>query len=343
MAKEASHRQRVASWARWGLWAVLAAWSLSGCSVDSTPLAPASGKAQEIAVLWWIFLFFGAVIFAAISALLLFAVLHFSKWKNPREPEQVYGNTRLEIAWTAVPAILLVVVLGFTVNTMAATREPAEAAFTVKVIGHQWWWEVQYPDQGVVLASELHIPVGKPIFVEVESVDVQHSWWVPELSGKMDAYPGRTNRTWIQADAPGEYRVHCSEFCGTQHANMAMLVVAHPEEEYNAWLAKEQQPAPEALWPESTGFAASFSRCVGCHAINGSKVAVGKSGPNLTHFGSRRTIAAGTLPNTPENLRRWLHDPNEVKPGTLMGQVVMRGTLSDEQVVQLTEYLLSLK
>jgi cytochrome c oxidase subunit II len=317
--------------------------ALSGCTANPSPFAPKSAKAQEITDLFSIIHFFGGVVFLVVAALVLFAVYRFSRDKTPGEPQQLYGNTRLEVAWTALPALLLVVVLGLTVNTMASTRQPAEASYTIRVIGHQWWWEIIYPDQRIVTASDMHIPVGVPIYVEVESVDVQHSWWVPELSGKIDAYPGRVNRTWIQADEPGRFRVHCSEFCGTQHANMAMYVIAQPQAEFDAWVARTSQPAPPELWPENDPVAAVFTQCIGCHAINGSTVAKGVSGPNLTNFGARTHIAAGVLDMNEENLKRWLRDPNEVKPGTLMGQAVRRGSLSEEEIDVLTRYLLSLK
>jgi cytochrome c oxidase subunit 2 len=308
-------------------------------------LRPRGPYAAEAAELWWVIFFFGMVVFVLVSGLLAYAVWRFrDRGDEPGEPAQLYGNTRLELAWTAVPAILLVMLLFLTVETMAATREPAETAFTVRVVGHQWWWEVVYPEQNIVTASEVHIPTGVPVRIELDSVDVIHSFWVPELAGKTDAVPGRANLTWIQADEPGEFWAQCAEYCGTQHANMNFLVVAHTPEDFEAWVAQNSRiPAPELLPENGEPIAQSFVRCVGCHAITGSSVAVGQAGPNLTHFGSRRTIAAGTLANTPENLARWLRDPNEVKPGNLMGQAVQKGTLSEEQIAELVRYLMSLK
>lgn len=322
---------------------VLLATVMTGCAGTPSPLLPMSEPAREISQLWWFIFFFAAAIFVLVEALLIYAVVRFSRNTTPGEPTQLYGNTRLEIAWTAFPAIVLTMVLALTVETMAATREPTETAFTVRVIGHQWWWEVIYPDQQIVTASELHIPAGVPIRIDLESVDVIHSFWVPQLMGKTDTVPGRVNRTWLIADEPGVYLGECTEYCGNQHANMHFYVIAHSQQDFDAWVAQNQRPTPAELLPENGGVAAAFTRCIGCHAINGSNVARGQVGPNLTNFGSRRTIAAGTLPNTPENLRRWLHSPEEVKPGNLMAQAVPTGSIPPEQIDLLVEYLLSLK
>jgi cytochrome c oxidase subunit II len=330
----------------WWRLAPLGALGLGSCGSDSpSPLQPAGPFARALNELWWLTFFFGAIVFLVVVGLLCYAIWRYrDRGEDDGEPAQLYGNTRLELAWTALPALLLVMLLVLTVETMAATRQPAEAALRVQAIGHQWWWEVTYPDYGIVSAAEVHIPVGVPVAVEISSVDVIHSFWVPELAGKTDAVPGRTNVSWIQADEPGEFWAQCAEYCGTQHANMNFLVVAHPQEEFDAWLAQHSRPlAPELLPENGDPIAQSFVRCVGCHAISGSQVARGQTGPNLTNFGSRRTIASGTLENTPENLARWLRDPNEVKPGNLMGQAVQKGTLSEEQIAQLVNYLMSLK
>ncbi|MGH2350349.1 MAG: cytochrome c oxidase subunit II, partial [Chloroflexota bacterium] len=212
-------------------------------------------------------------------------------------------------------------------------------------IGHQWWWEFQYPELGVTTANELHIPVGVPINLELESADVIHSFWVPHLAGKTDAIPGRVNRLWFLADEPGTYNGQCAEFCGIEHALMRMLVIAESQSEFDAWVRNERSIPAFAATPTAqdslvTRGAQLFANgvCITCHTIRGT-AAQGKVGPELTHVGSRQTIAANTLPNTPEGLERWLRNPQAVKPGNLMPNL----NLSDEDIDALVAYLQSLK
>ena len=218
--------------------------------------------------------------------------------------------------------------------------EPASAV-TIEVTGHQWWWEVRYPEEQVVTANEIHIPVGRPVRVDMTSADVIHSFWVPELHGKMDMIPGRTDVIWLQTDVPGSYRGQCAEFCGLQHAKMALYVVAEPPETFAAWLDQQRQPAAEPTEPPAQrGRALAAGLCIQCHTIRTGDAAVGGSfGPDLTHVGSRRTLAAATLPNTREHLAEWLADPQSSKPGNKMPNL----QLDVESVQALVAYLESLR
>jgi cytochrome c oxidase subunit 2 len=190
------------------------------------------------------------------------------------------------------------------------------------VTAHQWWWEAKYasrnPSQNFVTANEIHVPVGVPVLLKLNAGDVIHSFWVPKLSGKMDLIPGQTNLTWVQADAPGVYWGQCAEYCGAQHARMAFQVVAEPMRKFEAWRRAQLQTAPPpATEAQARGLALVEFRCAMCHTVRGTS-ALASIGPDLTHVMSRRTIAAGTLPNTPGNLVGWIANPQATKPGALM-------------------------
>jgi cytochrome c oxidase subunit 2 len=253
----------------------------------------------------------------------------------------VHGNTPLEIAWTIAPAVILAVIAVPTVAAIFRTYSTAPAnALQVQVIGHQWWWEIQYPNDRVVTANEIHLPVNRPANFQLSSADVIHSFWVPRLAGKRDAVPGRVNQLWFTPNQADTYIGQCAEFCGTQHANMGFRVVVDPPETYQAWvqsqLAPPAQPAAGSLAAQGLDVYRA-SACVGCHTIQG--VSEGKVGPNLTHFGSRTTIGAGIMENNTNNLRRWLRNPGEHKPG-----VLMPANLVPEQGLEpMIAYLMSLK
>lgn len=224
-----------------------------------------------------------------------------------------------------ISAFVLFLSAVWTMATLAQIgRPPHEPAFTVEVIGHQWWWEVRYlsdePYRTFTTANEIHIPVGETVAVKLASRDVIHSFWVPALGGKTDLIPGQNNVTWIQADKPGVYRGQCAEYCGLQHAHMALMVVAEKPEDFEAWWNEQLEPAPAA---ETTrieeGKTDFIQKCGICHTVRGTR-AQGIVGPDLSHLMDRRTIAAGTLPNTPGNLAGWIADPQHVKPGNKMPQ-----------------------
>ena len=299
-----------------------------------SPLLPAGPAAARIADLTYVIFGLAAVVFIVVESLLLFAVLRFRRAQVSSEPKQIYGNAPLEAVWTAVPALILAVLLAFTLRTMSAVAGPARAApaqgaaDAIQVIGHQWWWEVRYPGAQISTANEIHIAVGQPVHVDVSSTDVIHSFWVPQLQGKIDVIPGRINATWLQADRPGVYRGQCAEFCGDQHARMALLVVADPADQFSAWLEDQQQPAAPPTDPQAQQGVQVFARvgCITCHTIRwGSTGAGGTRGPDLTHVGSRRTLAAGTLPNTPGTMAGWIANPQALKPGSDMPNLNLNG------------------
>lgn len=305
-----------------------------------SPLDPASGAAEEISQLFQVTFWIAATIFVIVEVLLIYAVFRYRRKDPDFIPRQIHGSTALEIAWTTIPALILAAVFSLMVGTIRDTTIPEVTTMQINIVGHQWWWEFEYPEQGFITGNELHIPVGEPIKVEISSVDVIHSFWVPRLGGKMDAIPGQTNITWLQANEPGEYQGICAELCGAQHAKMTFLVVAQPREEFDQWIAA-QQASPAELQTELAAKGQQVfqqNACVGCHTIEG--IAAGKIGPNLTHFASRKRIAGLVeLDNTPENVRRWITDPQALKPLNQMPNLY----LSQADIEALVEYLTSLK
>jgi len=248
-------------------------------------------------------------------------------------PERSGGGLRwIVIGGLIVPAVILAGVFVFTVVTQAAVASPASPpAVTVQVTGHQWWWEVHYLDRSpsrlVVTANEIHIPVGQPVRFELTTGDVIHSFWIPELAGKTDLVPGQQNVMWLEADSAGVYRGQCAEYCGTQHAKMAMAIIAEPPGKFSQWLDHQRQPAAAPSDSDVAAGARVFasSACALCHTIRGT-LAGGRVGPDLTHLAGRRTIAAGMLPNTRGNLAGWIANPQAIKPGNRMPVVPLRPT-----------------
>jgi cytochrome c oxidase subunit 2 len=267
------------------------------------------------------------------------------------DPPQIQGNHRLELAWTIAPAILLIIVAVPTIQGIFfAANLPEDSAFTVEATGHQWWFEFNYPDQGIVTANELHIPVGQPIGVDLFADDVIHSFWVPKLAGKVDMMPGNKNFLWLEADEPGVYFGQCAEFCGESHARMRFRVIAHTQAEFDAWVQKQKGAAlipADPLAREGYDLFVGDAQCWACHTITGIKKAKGTVGPNLSHFASRMHLAAGVMDNTQENLRAWLEDPNDVKPGNIMSREAAVYTdsskrLSEPEISALAAFLRSL-
>lgn len=320
--------------------------ALAGCA--TTPqdiLAPASPAATQTADLFNFVFWIAVVIFILVEGLLVFFVYRYQRRAANDFPEQYHGNTKLEITWTVIPALLLVVIFALTIRTMGQvgpTNPPAEGK-TIRVIGHQWWWEIQYEDGKVKTATDLHIPAGQVMNVELSSDNVIHSFWVPKLMGKTDLVPGHANRTWLLTNELGRYNGQCAEFCGEQHANMLFNVVVQSPADYDAWLKAQQQPAgePAAGTLEAQGKAMVLdpkNLCIGCHTIDGTN-AVGVTGPNLTHVDSRDCLAGCLFENNHDNLVKWLSNPQAVKPGTIM----KIPQLSPDQVQAMVAYLESLK
>ena len=318
---------------------------------DGPPSAlnPASPAAAEIASLHSVVLIIAVVIFMVVEGLLLIAAFRFRrKPKDTGEPVQIHGNTRLEIAWTVVPALIVISLFVLTLRAQqsidaAAASPDGGAPLNVEVIGHRWWWEFRYPDQKVTTAGELVIPVGRIVNLKVTapSNDVIHSFWVPELNGKTDAIPGVVNKTWLKADRPGQFYGQCAELCGVSHANMRFVVSAVSAEEFDGWAKNQARdaavPTDDAAKAGQQVFASG--PCIGCHVIRGIPQAVGNTGPDLTHVASRPYIAGGILPLTSLNLSRWLANPPEIKPGSIMPNL----NLSTADIDSLVAYLQTLK
>ena len=287
------------------------------------------------AVITWASAVIALVVFVGIA----WVLLRFRARPGGALPRQIRGHTLLEISWTIAPALVLLVIALPTTKVIFRTQGPApQGALAVTVRGWQWWWEFQYPDLGVVTANELYVPVGRPVALRLEGPDVIHSFWIPRMAGKRDIVPGRLNHLMFTPDAPGEYPGQCAEFCGASHANMRMRIVAVAPEEFERWVAQQKAPPGEPPANAADGRAIyARSACVGCHTIRG--VSTGAIAPDLTHFGSRATLAAGLLPNTPENLIAWLLDPPRVKPGAKMPVL----GLTETEAKAVATYLLSLK
>ena len=280
--------------------------------------------------LGWILLGVATVVVLVVSALVLAGAL-----RRPRpEPGLLErggeGLRWIVIGGIVVPTVILVVVLILTVTTQSAIATPAGADLTVRVTGRQWWWEVRYLNQSPSLiattANEIHIPVGRPVRLEVVSGDVIHSFWIPELAGKTDLIPGQENVMWLEADRPGVYHGQCAEYCGLQHAKMGMEVVAESPDAFARWLERQRAPAAASAGTDAAAGAQVFATtaCALCHTVRGT-MAGGRLGPDLTHVAGRRTIAAGTVANSRGNLLGWIENPQAFKPGTLMPAVPLDG------------------
>ena len=287
-------------------------------------------------VFWW-----AVVVFVVVEGLLLFAIFRFRARPGAPEPKHVHGNTILEIGWTIAPALILVFIAVPTIRQIFKSQGVAPAdALRIEVVGHQWWWEFRYPELGITTANELHVPVGRPVALEMTTVDVIHSFWVPKLAGKRDVIANHVNRLSFTPDSLGMFLGQCAEFCGTSHANMRFQVFVDDSSTYASWVTREQGgPAPL----DSGSLAAEghriFSRsaCIGCHTMAGVPVAVAKVGPDLSHVASRRTLAAGLFPNDSATLRAWVHDAPQMKPGSLMPAM----PLSDADLDAVVAYLRS--
>lgn len=362
-------RPRQAGTARWALVAAVAL-SVAGCAMggdDGTlpqnALDPAGPVARAQDNLWNIVFPIAVVVFVLVQAMLLVAMFRYRarRGDDPAElPKQVAGNTRLEVVWTLIPALILVGIAVPTVRTIFELSAQPDDALEVRVVGKQYWWEFEYldddddPDNNLVTANELHIPTDRPVYLRMESLGQQatdaagvvHSFWVPRLAGKQDVVPGHERNMTIQADEPGVYPGQCAEFCGLSHANMRFVVIAQEEGEFEQWREAQSQPAQEATSGLAAQGAQEFvdATCIACHSINGFETADGtqanaRVGPDLTHLASRDTFAGATFENTEENLRAWLRDPPGMKPGSQMPNL----QLSDEQIDALVAYLQTLQ
>jgi cytochrome c oxidase subunit II len=317
---------------------------LASCGSKQSTLDPVSGPAREIEHLWWIMMSGAWVVFGGALAFLVIGWLRRRDAGWPLLGQREGLNVGLVVGFgLVVPlAVLSALFVYANVHVMSATSAPTRGStqLAVDVVGHQWFWEVRYPGTTAVTANEIHIPVGTRVAVEVTTADVMHSFWVPRLNRKIDLVPGRLNEVLLYAERAGVYRGQCSEFCGLQHAHMALLVVAQPPAEFRGWLQAQARPGRAPTDPNERRGEDLFltESCAGCHTIRGTEAA-GDIGPDLTHVGGRSTIAAVTLPNRPDALAEWIRDPQHVKPGVKMPAL----GLGDGEVQALVAYLESLR
>jgi cytochrome c oxidase subunit II len=309
--------------------------------------APQSTPARSILHLSLFVLSITGIIFVVVFTLLVYSISKFrarSASANS-EPAQVYGSTQIELAWTIIPILIVVVLVLATARGIHALQDAPmpPSAVEVTVIGHQFWWEYRYPQLGVVTANELHIPVSDPAhptptFLQLLSADTDHSFWIPVLAGKTDLIPNHPNRLWMDPEHTGIFVGQCAQYCGTQHAKMLLRVSVDSPEDFAAWVREQRQPAVADERVAAGRQVFETTACINCHSINGT-VANGRFGPDLTHLMSRSTIAAGAAVNTPENLRLWIENPDAIKRGSLMPAM----KLSDPDLDQLVGYLETLR
>jgi len=323
----------------------------SSCGGIHNALNPSGPQAENLSRLWWLFFIVCSVVFVIVM-IAMFMSLGNRTSEPPAppvvEPPPEQERKRRNVTVTAISLTVIILFVFLVASFSAGRLMTAELAhkngLTVEITGHQWWWEVRYNDVDAsnifTTANEIHIPVGVPVTFSLKGGDVIHSFWVPNLSGKKDLIPGKINTMWLEADKPGVYRGQCAEYCGLQHARMALWVVADPPEQFNAWRRNQiQTSVPPMTDLQKRGQQVFLtSTCVMCHAINGT-TAGSNVGPNLTHVGSRNMLAAATLVNTREHMAQWITDPQSFKVGTKMPQ----NNLSDADLQAVVDYLQSLK
>ena len=316
-------------------------------SQSSTSIfSPAGTPAHWIFSLSMFVLSITGLIFLIVAGLLAYALIRY-RHRNLltyNEPTQIYGSNQIELAWTVIPALIVVMLFLSASRVILATQDAPKPkdAVDVVVVGHQFWWEYRYPKLGIVTANELHVPISNPAhptptYLEMSSADTDHSFWVPRLAGKMDVIPNRVNTMWIDPETPGLYLGQCAQYCGVQHAKMLLRVYADTPEQFAAWVAAQQKPAVEDPKVAEGRKVFLHNACVNCHTINGT-IANGRFGPDLTHLASRDTIASGAFENNPENLRKWIDNPDSMKPGALMPPM----HLNQHDLDAITAYLTTL-
>lgn len=307
-----------------------------------TAFNPRSDYANEGLDLFVLTIILGVVVGVLVEIALIAAVIRYRRRPGDALPPQIHGSTTVEIVWTVVPVIIVGFILAPTLRVIFATQAPAPpTAMNIEVTGHQFWWEFGYPNANVVTANELHVPAGQTVNLVLHSDDVIHSFWIPALGGKRDAFPGHTNYIWLttNADSVGEYPGQCYQLCGYSHGNMRERAIIQSPSDFQAWLTSQQSPATTPTDPTAAEGGQLFQTrgCAACHTINGTP-AQGKVGPNLTHFASRGVLAGAIFTNTPDNVRTWLKDPPAAKPGSVMPNL----GLTDHELDVLVAYLQSL-
>jgi len=331
--------------------ALLAATLCFGAPADPSQIPsifrPQSTPANSIFHLSLLVLTITGGIFAVVFSLLAYSVGKFRQrgGDDGREPAQVYGSNQVELAWTVIPILIVLVLFLATARVIHSIQDAPKPVGAIEVIaiGHQFWWEFRYPALGILTANELHVPVSNPAnstptFLTLLSADTDHSFWVPQLAGKTDLIPNRSNHTWIDPHETGVYLGQCAQYCGTQHAKMLLRVYVDSPEQFDEWVREQKRS-----WVSNDAVAEGrrifeTTACVNCHAVAGT-VANGRFGPDLTHLMSRDTIAAGAAPNTHENLRAWIQQPDSIKPGSLMPAM----QLNEKDLEALADYLETLR
>ena len=326
--------------------ALLAATLCFGASSDPSQIPsifrPQSTPANSIVHLSLLVLAITGAIFAVVFSLLAYSVGKFRQrdGDDGREPPQVYGSNQVELAWTVIPILIVLVLFLATARVIHSIQDAPKPAGAIEVIaiGHQFWWEFRYPALGVVTANELHVPVSNPpdstpTFLTLLSADTDHSFWVPQLAGKTDLIPNHPNYTWMDPQETGLYLGQCAQYCGVQHAKMLLRVYVDSPEQFHQWVEKQKKPATDNDAVAEGRRIFESTACVNCHAVSGT-IANGHFGPDLTHLMSRDTIAAGAAANTPENLRTWIQNPDAIKPSSLMPAM----QLSSHDLDALTAY-----
>jgi cytochrome c oxidase subunit II len=313
---------------------------------QTTPsiLAPASTPANQIYHLSLFVLLITGTIFVVVAGLLAFVIFKFHARRGDaeHEPAQIYGSTQVELAWTVIPVLIVIVLFLTTARVIFAIQDAPkpQSALDVTVVAHQFWWEFRYPKLGIVTANELHVPVSsqerpEPTYLRLLSADVDHSFWVPQLGGKTDLIPNHPNEMWIDPQTAGLYLGQCAQFCGIEHAKMLIRVYVDTSDQFAAWVSNQQRPAVDDTSVEEGRRIFESEACMNCHTIVGT-TAQGTFGPDLTHLMSRATIAGGAAYNTPETLRSWIQDPNTFKPGALMPAMQLGDRDTHEVVAYLT-------
>jgi cytochrome c oxidase subunit II len=327
--------------------ATAAAAALADPSTGLNIFAPQSTPAKSILDVSVLVLVVTGIIFLVVFALLVYSIVKFRGKVTDagREPAQVYGSTQIELAWTIIPILIVVVLFLATaraIHTIQDAPQPA-TALEVTAIGHQFWWEFRYPKLGIVTANELHIPLSDPnaptpTFMNLFSADTDHSFWIPELAGKTDLIPNHPNRMWMDPHRTGVFLGQCAQYCGTQHAKMLLSVSVDSPQDFASWVRSQQQPAAQDENAAAGRHIFETTACINCHTVRGT-VANGQFGPDLTHLMSRTTIASGAAENTAENLRLWIQDPDAIKPGSLMPAM----KLSDADLDSVVSYMQTLR
>lgn len=317
-------------------------------STSTSIFAPVSPPAHLISNLAHFVLLVAGGIFVVVAGLIVYAAIRFRRragGDDSWEPAQIYGSDSVELAWTIVPIIIVTILALTTARVIEEIQNPFRPAHAldVQVIGHQFWWEIRYPKFGIITANELHIPVGnptdrQPTFLDLRSADVVHSFWVPRLAGKMDLVPGHPNSMWIEPEKAGLYLGQCAEYCGTQHSLMLIRVYADTPAQFAHWVATQKAGSADGASVAAGRHVFESFACINCHNVAGT-AGNGRFGPDLTHLMSRATLGAGATQNTYANLRAWIRDPGQFKPGVLMPAM----NLQEGEIDALVAYLATLK